>query len=98
MQAFTHAFAVGQVTIKDQQLWQKYKTALSSTLVIYDGEVTFRGKLDEVFAGKKTHTDVVFVKFASIDALKTWFYSKEYQAIIPLRNSAADVTLTSYAP
>lgn len=98
MQAFTHAFAVGQVTIKDQQRWQEYKSALSKTLVIYDGEVTFRGKVDEVLAGKQTHTDVVLVKFTSIDALKAWFYSKEYQAIIPLRDSSADVTLTSYVP
>ncbi len=98
MQIFTDSFAIGQVTIKDQQRWQEYKEALSSTLIIYDGTVTFRGQVNEVLAGQQTHTDLVLIKFSSITALKKWFYSDEYQAIIPLRDSAANVTLTSYAP
>lgn len=98
MQAFTHSLAIGQVTIKDQLLWQEYKTALSGTLALYQGEVVYRGKVNEVLAGKKTHTDVVLIQFPSSEALSQWFYSDEYQAIIPLRDSAADVSLTSYAP
>jgi len=98
MSAFTHSFAIGQVTIKDQQLWQQYKTALSATLNLYKGQVSFRGKVAEVLAGKETHTDVVLLQFSDINALNKWFYSTEYQEIIPLRDSAADVTLTSYAP
>ena len=98
MQALTDAFAIGQVTIKDQQRWQEYKTALSSTLVSYGGEIVFRGRVDDMLAGKQTHTDVVLIKFACIEVLKKWFYSAEYQQIIPLRDSAAIVTLTSYAP
>lgn len=96
MNAFTQAFAVGQVTINNQQFWQEYKQALDITLQQYQGKVSYRGRVSEVLAGKKTHTDVVFIQFDSIDALNTWFYSKEYQDIIPLRDSAATVTLTSY--
>lgn len=98
MQAFTHSFAIGQVSIKDRQLWQQYKTALSSTLALYQGELVYRGKVAEVLAGKETHTDVVLMKFNSNEALTRWFYSDEYQEIIPLRDSAAEVTLTSYSP
>lgn len=98
MQAFTQAFAIGQVTILDQVLWLEYKAALAITLSIYQGEVTFRGKVNEVLAGNKSHTDVVLMQFPSIEALNTWFYSAEYQEIIPLRDRAAKVTLTSYAP
>ena len=98
MKKFTQAFAVGQVTIKDQQLWQQYKDALAITLQQYQGGVSYRGKVAEVLAGNKTHSDVVFIQFDSIEALKAWFYSQEYQNIIPLRDRAADVTLTSYEP
>jgi len=98
MPTFTSAFAIGQVTIKDQQLWQQYKTALTSTLELYQGEVVYRGKVAEILAGKASHTDVVLLKFATSEALTKWFYSAEYQEIIPLRDSAAQVTLTSYAP
>ena len=96
MKAFTQAFAVGQVTIKDQQLWRQYKDALATTLNKYQGVISFRGKVAEILSGEETHTDVVLIQFDSIKALNTWFYSKEYQDIISLRDSAASVTLTSY--
>lgn len=96
MSIYTQAFAVGQVTIKDPQCWQQYKDALDTTLLKYQGKVSYRGKVSEVLAGNKSHTDVVFIEFDSIEALNTWFYSQEYQEIIPLRDRAASVTLTSY--
>ena len=98
METFTQAFAIGQVTIKNQQHWQKYKTALAVTLKTYHGRLVYRGAVHDVLAGNKSHTDVVLIEFSSIDALTTWFNSTEYQAIIPLRDSAAEVTLTSYTP
>lgn len=98
MKAFTQAFAIGQVTIKNQPLWEAYKTALSVTLLLYKGEVLFRGQVSEVLSGTSTHTDVVLIQFASIEDLNTWFNSAEYQEIIALRDMAADVNLTSYAP
>ena len=98
MPDFTHSFAIGQVTITNQQLWQEYKAALTTTLALYQGEVFFRGKVSEVLAGTKSHTDVVLIQFPSNEALALWFYSDEYQEIIPLRDSAAEVTLTSYTP
>jgi uncharacterized protein (DUF1330 family) len=94
----TQAFAVGQVTIKNQDFWLAYKLALTKTLINYEGSVVFRGKVNDVLAGVKSHTDVVLIAFSSIGALTAWFNSAEYQAIIPLRDSAAEVTLTSYAP
>jgi len=98
MPTFTSAFAIGQVTIKDQLLWQEYKTALTETLAIYHGKVLFRGGVSQVLAGNSNHTDVVLIQFSTIEALNHWFYSDQYQAIIPLRDSAAEVTLISYAP
>ncbi len=96
MTASGQAFAIGQVTIKNQPLWETYKTALSVTLLLYKGEVLFRGQVSEVLSGKPTHTDVVIMQFASIEALNAWFSSAQYQEIIALRDMAADVTLTSY--
>lgn len=98
MDTFTQAFAIGQVTIKDQQRWQQYKTALAATLATYHGNVIYRGRVNDVLAGNKSHTDVVLIAFSSIEALNVWFSSAEYQAIIPLRDSAAQVILTSYKP
>jgi uncharacterized protein (DUF1330 family) len=39
---------------------------------------------------------VVVARFASMAGLRRWFDSPEYQALIALRDAAADVVLTAY--
>jgi len=39
---------------------------------------------------------LVVVKFPSSEALSGWYASDEYQALVPLREEAADMTIVSY--
>jgi uncharacterized protein (DUF1330 family) len=39
---------------------------------------------------------VVVIRFPSLAAVDAWFASADYQALIPLRNTAAEVDLVSY--
>ncbi|WP_442985383.1 DUF1330 domain-containing protein [Sedimenticola sp.] len=39
------------------------------------------------------HTDTVVIRFSSLDAANGWHASAAYQALIPLRQMAADVDL-----
>ncbi|HEY5763225.1 MAG TPA: DUF1330 domain-containing protein, partial [Rhodocyclaceae bacterium] len=41
--------------------------------------------------------DVVVIRFADQESLNGWFASPAYQALIPLRLEAADVSLVAYA-
>jgi uncharacterized protein (DUF1330 family) len=49
-----------------------------------------------VLGGEHSHTDIVVIRFPSVDSVNQWFSSDAYQALIPLREQAADVDLISY--
>jgi uncharacterized protein (DUF1330 family) len=43
------------------------------------------------------HPDIVVIRFPSLGDAQGWHASAAYQALIPLRQEAADVVLTTYA-
>jgi uncharacterized protein (DUF1330 family) len=48
-------------------------------------------------SGEHVHTDSVVIRFPDADAVNGWFNSPAYQALIPLREQAAEMVLVSYA-
>ncbi|MCR2747526.1 DUF1330 domain-containing protein [Limnobacter parvus] len=89
-------FMVGQIKIIDPARWQQYRDQVADTLTPWGAKVIFRGKQTEVFALSNPYTDIVIIQFPNSKAASGWFHSPAYQAIIPLRESAAEVVLTSY--
>jgi uncharacterized protein (DUF1330 family) len=39
---------------------------------------------------------MVVIRFPDSDSVSNWFNSKAYQALIPLRDQAAEIVLVSY--
>lgn len=89
-------FFVATATLKDPQKFQEYAQKAGETLAPHHGELVLRGKKQDVLAGQADHQTVGIIKFPNQDALKAWFNSDAYQAIMPLRNEAADMTIVSY--
>jgi uncharacterized protein (DUF1330 family) len=92
----THAYVVGQITIKDSQKWGAYRDQVPCTLQPWSAELVFRGRQRSALSGVNPHADIVVIRFPSLAAADGWFKSDAYQALIPLREQAADVLLTSY--
>lgn len=90
------AWLIGHITVKDAAKWDEYRSKVPATMAPFGAELSFRGKLAQVFAGTHTHTDVVVASFSDRAALEAWHASPAYQALIPLRNLAAEVDLMSY--
>ena len=90
------AWLIGHITLKDAAKWDEYRSRVPATMAPFGAELTFRGKLAQVFSGVHAHTDVVVASFPDRAALEAWHASPAYQALIPLRNAAADVDLMSY--
>ena len=90
------AYCVGWIRVKDAGAWEQYRGRVGDTIAQYGGEVMFRGGLQQVFSGAVDHESVVALRFESPDAAKRWHDSPEYQALIPVRDRGADVTLTLY--
>ena len=89
-------FLVGQINVKDSQLWQEYVSGVSESLAPYDATIVFRGKLSSVLVGKNKRDLVVIIEFSDHTSLDNWFKSKKYQSLVSLRDSAADVVITTY--
>ncbi len=90
------AFFVANVKLKDPIKFQEYAQKAGKTIAAHGGEPVLRGKLDTVLAGSAEHEAVGIVKFPHAEALAAWFNSSEYQAIIPLRDEAADICIVTY--
>lgn len=90
------AYLVGHITVKNQEKWAEYASRVPATLVAWGAELVFRGKQVAALAGANPHADIVVIRFPDVAAVNQWFLSPAYQALIPLREQAAEVVLLSY--
>lgn len=92
----THAYLVGNVTVKSPDKWADYTRQVPDTLAPWGAELVFRGKQVAALAGENPHSDIVVIRFPDVAAVNGWFASPAYQSLIPLREQAAEVVLLSY--
>jgi len=92
----SNAYLVGHITVKDPGKWAEYRNQVPATLQPWGAELVLRGKRVAILAGEHSHADVVLIRFPSQEAITGWHSSATYQALIPLRQQAADVVLISY--
>ncbi len=90
------AYVIGHITVKDADKWAEYRAGVPATLAPWGAELVFRGRCIEVLAGRHEYADVVVIRFPDAAALRGWYRSPAYQALIPLRRQAADLALLAY--
>ena len=90
------AYAIGHIRIKDPAKWIEYRDQVPDTLARWGGEVVFRARRSDVLHGEHAYSDVVVLRFPDAGAVARWHASPAYQALIPLRDQAAEVLLISY--
>ena len=90
------AYVIGHITVKDADKWSEYRNLVPGTLEPWNAELVLRGKQTAVLSGQHDHTDTVVIRFPDQESLTNWYNSAAYQALIPLREQAADMVLVSY--
>lgn len=90
------AYVIGHITVKDPDKWAEYRSRVSSTLGAWQGELVLRGRRVAMLSGEHRHDDVVVIRFPDRGAVAGWYGSAAYQALIPLREQAAEMVLISY--
>ena len=90
------AYVIGHVSVIDHDKWAQYRASVPKTLIPWGGTLVLRGKFKKLLAGQHQHTDTVVIAFNNISDLNSWFESSAYQALIPLRESAAKIDLLSF--
>jgi uncharacterized protein (DUF1330 family) len=91
-----NAYLVGHIIVKDADKWAEYRNRVPATIAPFGGELVFRGKHAATLSGNSPYTDIVVIRFPDAAALNAWHASAPYQAIVPLREEAAEVVLVSY--
>lgn len=90
------ACVIGHISVRDAEKWAEYRSKVPATLSAWGGELVFRGRKIAVMSGEHAHAETVVLRFPDARSLQGWFQSPEYQALIPLREQAADVVLVGY--
>jgi uncharacterized protein (DUF1330 family) len=90
------AYVIGHLTVKDNDKWAEYRRQVPGTLEPWGGKVIFRGQRSGVLTGEHSHTNAAVIEFPDQEALRGWYGSEPYQALITLRNEAAEMVLVSY--
>ena len=90
------AFCIGHIHVRNIEAWEQYRQRVGATIKQYSGEVVFRGTQARALSGALPHERVVVLQFDNLDSANRWHDSPEYQALLPIREKAADVTSVLY--
>lgn len=88
------AFLFVNVKINDPQKFKQYAELAGPTMAAFNAKPLARGKVIESLSGENMADIAAVVEFESTAQLKAWYASDAYQAIIPLRDEAAVVSLS----
>lgn len=82
--------------VKDAEKFGEYARRAGESFAPYGANLVTKGKFDKSLAGEFNTGAVSIVRFPDIDALNSWFASEAYQAIVPLRDEAAELTISAF--
>ena len=88
------AYATAMISLKDGDAFGAYAAQVGATMAPFGGTVQVRGRVALALAGAPGFDAFALLAFPDADSLKAWYASDTYQALIPLRDSGADVQIT----
>jgi uncharacterized protein (DUF1330 family) len=77
-------YLIANYQITNEEGYQAYIAAVGATILAHDGEILVAGPGSESVEGNPKPVTVV-LKFPSMDTLRGWYGSAEYQEILNLR-------------
>lgn len=90
------AILIGKVVVHDEEKFNQYAEHADSIVERYEGKLLFLLQPEETTQEQVDSSMTVILEFPSSQLLHDWEQSAEYQALIPMRNSAADVEIIRY--
>lgn len=83
------AYVIVQVEVTDWERFKEYLQETPQTIVHFGGKYLVRGGEKVTLEGEKHTKRVVVIEFPSMDSVKAWYASEDYQRIKSLREGAA---------
>lgn len=91
---------VGLIRLLDAAAFEQYRQGVGPTVADHGGTVAFRGAREAVYWNELGCGDFdayVELQFPDSDAARRWAESPAYQALLPIRNQAMQLTLFAVA-
>ena len=82
-------YVIAQIDVHDADTYAKYTAQTPGTVAKFGGQFIVRAGQWESLEGAEPGPRVVLIEFPSYEKAKEWYNSKEYQAIVGLRQAAA---------
>jgi len=78
------AYVLVEIEVTDQEEYAAYGKLANESVTNHGGRFIVRGGETEVFEGEWAPR-IVVLEFESLDAIRRWYNSDEYQKILPMR-------------
>ncbi len=88
------AYVIANLEVIDPEGFQEYRKRVGPIIEQYGGRYLVRGGNYEVLEGQPSASRLVIIEFQSFTQAKEWYLSREYQEIIPFRQTSARGELT----
>lgn len=83
------AYVIVEVTIHDNELYERYKKLAPAAVAAYEGRFVVRGGQAEALEGDWQPQRVVVLQFPSVEKAKAWWASPKYTPAKQIRQKAA---------
>ena len=90
------AFVVSRVRVRDVEKIKQYAAAAAETIAEFGGQIVLRGQFSASLTGKGEPHSTGIIAFPDLETANAWYDSAAYQAIVPLREEAGEISLTVY--
>ena len=87
------AFCVCNISVHSPELFSQYRLLAQQSISAHAGQYLVRGGELEVVEGTWQPNRLVIGQFASMEALKNWYKSKEYREARAIRDKSASTNM-----
>lgn len=88
--------AVAEIKLKDPDALMEYARQAIPIILENRGELIFHGRKAAVVCGTSDAELVTILRFPDLTSAQAWYYSPDYQALLPTRNRGADEVIVFY--
>ncbi len=82
------AYLISDVTVRNAEAFQAYRTRAAASIEQYGGRYLVRGGPIETLEGGWTPRAIIVVEFDDLERARTWYRSPEYAAALAVRDEA----------
>ena len=82
-------YVIARVQVDDPEAYKKYTAKTPGVIAQYGGKFIVRGGEVQSVEGEPEERRVVVIEFEDMEAARKFYFSDDYQAIIPLRQAAS---------